>query len=82
MYVVDICKHHIFGGKEVTNDRVILIQSRTHFSVHSVLSVQYRTCSDHEKIINENNDKQRKDLSTLLHYFGIRFMTPRRPITY
>ncbi len=45
-------------------------------------STEYRGYSDHEKIINENNDKQRKDLSTLLHYFGIRFMTPRRPITY
>ena len=65
----------------MTNDRVILIQSRTHFAVHSVLSVQYRGYSDHEKIINENNDKQRKDLSTLLHYFGIRYMMPGRPIT-
>ena len=45
-------------------------------------STEYRGYSDHEKIINENNDKQRKDLSTLLHYFGILFMTPGRPITW
>ena len=63
----------------MTNDRVILIQSRTHFVVHSVLSVQYRGYSDHEEIINENNDKQRKDLSTLLHYFGICYMMAERP---
>ena len=58
----------------MTNDRVILIQSRTHFVVHSVLSVQYRGYSDHEEIINENKDKQRKELSYSLTLFWYLFV--------
>ena len=52
----------------------ILIQSRTHFVVHSVLSVQYRGYSDHEEIINENKDKQRKELSYSLTLFWYLFV--------